>query len=112
MTCAQHLQGSSGIEKYFFCFFSNEKPAETKPITQQHIDWFRANLVQVERRQAVPAHGLLLGVAAILQGFVAGQEEAHPGAGGGGGVLAGQEEADQHPGDLIVVERSAVSGGI
>lgn len=71
----------------------------------------RANLIQVEWRQTVPANGLLLGVAALLQVFVPGQEEAHPGAGGGGGVLAGQEEADQHPGDLVVVERSAVSGG-
>lgn len=103
---------STGIQwnrKILVCFFSNEKPNLLHSST---LIGFRANLVQVERRQAVPAHGLLLGVAAILQGFVAGQEEAQPGAGGGGGVLAGQEEADQHPGDLIVVERSAVSGGI
>lgn len=106
---------SAGIQwdrKTLLGFFSNEKAALTKHVTQRHFDWLRANLVQVERRQAVPAHGLLLGVAAILQGFVPGQEEAHPGAGGGGGVLAGQEEANQHPGNLIVVERSAISGGI
>lgn len=58
----------------------------------------------------VPTRGLLLGVAALLQGFVFGQEETHPGAGGGGGVLAGEQEADQHPRNLVIVQGPAVPG--
>lgn len=90
-----------------YLFIYHGKPAENPRSAKMAV----ANLLEVERRQTVPANGLLLGVAALLQVLVPGQEEAHPGAGGGGGVLAGQEEADQHPGNLIVVERSAVPGG-
>lgn len=70
----------------------------------------KTNLVEVERRQVIPTRGLLLGVAALLQGFVFGQEETHPGAGGGGGVLAGEQEADQHPRNLVIVQGPAVPG--
>ena len=66
-------------------------------------------LVEVEWRQGVSAHSFLLGVAAILQRSVFGHEEAHPGAGGGGRVLTRQEEANQHPRDLVIVQGSSVS---
>lgn len=52
---------------------------------------------------------LLFGVAALLQSFVFGHEESHPGAGGGRGVLTGKEEANQHSGDLVIVQGSPVS---
>lgn len=68
-------------------------------------------LIIVERRQVFSAHGLLLRVAALLQSFVSGQEEAHPGAGGGGRVLARQEETNQHPRNLTVIQGPAVSLG-
>lgn len=51
-------------------------------------------LIKVERRQVVPAHGLLLGVAALLQSFVSGHEETHPCAGGGRRVLTREEETN------------------
>ncbi|TNN47412.1 hypothetical protein EYF80_042415 [Liparis tanakae] len=56
----------------------------------------------------VSAHGPQLGVAALLQSFVFGQEEAQPGAGGGGRVLTRQQEANQHPRDLVIVQGSSV----
>ena len=59
-------------------------------------------LVVVERGQVVSTDGLLLTVAALLHLPVSGQVEAHPGAGGGGGVLAGQEQPDQHASDLVI----------
>lgn len=66
-------------------------------------------LIKVEWGQAFPAHGLLLCVAALLQRFVSAQEEAQPGAGGGGRVLTRQEETDQHPRDLVIAQRPSVS---
>lgn len=65
----------------------------------------------MERRQVFATHGLLFGVAALLQTFVSGHEEAHPGAGGGRRVLTGEEEADQHPRDLVIVQGPSVSAG-
>lgn len=59
-------------------------------------------LIQVEGGQVVAARGPLLGVAALLCGFVPGQEETQPGAGGRRRVLTGQQEADQHAADLVV----------
>lgn len=69
------------------------------------------NLIKVERRQVWAARSLLLGVAALLQSFVSGQEESHPGAGGGRRVLTGEQEANQHPGDLVIAQGSPVSAG-
>lgn len=71
----------------------------------------RPYLIKVEWRQVVSAHGPLLGAAALLQSFVSGQEETHPGAGGGGRVLTRQQEANQHPGDLVITQGSSVSEG-
>lgn len=68
-------------------------------------------LIEVEWRQVISAHGPLLGIAALLQSFVSGQEEAHPGAGRGGRVLTRQEETNQHPSDLVVVQGPSVSEG-
>lgn len=68
-------------------------------------------LIKVERRKVFPAHSLLLGVAAILQSFVSGQEETHPGAGGGRRVLTCQEETNQHPGDLVIAQGPSISEG-
>lgn len=69
-------------------------------------------LIEVEWRQVFSTRSLLLSVAALLQGFVFGQEETHPGAGGGGRVLTCQEEADQHPCNLVIVQGPSISGGI
>lgn len=69
------------------------------------------NLIEVERRQVWATRSLLLGVAALLQSFVSGQEEAHPGAGGGRRVLTGEQEANQHPSDLVIAQGSSVSAG-
>lgn len=66
-------------------------------------------LIEVEWRQVFPAHSLLLCVAALLQGLVFGQEEAQPGAGGGGCVLTRQEEADQHPCNFVIGQRPSIS---
>lgn len=74
-----------------------------------HPNRCRPHLVEVEWRQVLPAHIRLLGVAALLQIFVSGQEETNPGARGGRGVLTGQEETNQHPCDLIVVQGTSVS---
>jgi len=70
----------------------------------------RSYLVEVERGQVLSAHGLLLGQAALLQLLVSGQEEAHPGASGGRGVLAGQQQANQQARNLVVTQGVAVSG--
>lgn len=70
-----------------------------------------AHLIEVKRGQVLAADGLLLGVAALLQSSVSGQEEAHPGAGGGRGVLTCEEEADQHPRDLVIAQGFPVSEG-
>lgn len=69
------------------------------------------HLIKVEWRQVFSAHSPLLGVAARLQSFVFGQEEAHPGAGGGRRVLPCEEEANQHPRNLVVIQGSPVSEG-
>lgn len=68
-------------------------------------------LIEVEWRQVLSTHSPLLGVAALLQSFVSGQEETHPGAGGGGRVLTRQEETDQHPRDLVIVQGLSISEG-
>lgn len=72
---------------------------------------FWPHLIKVERGQVFSTRSLLLGVAALLQAFVTGQEETQPGAGGGWSVLTCEEEADQHPRDLVIVQGSAVSEG-
>lgn len=68
-------------------------------------------LIEVEWGQLFSARSPLLGVAALLQSFVSGQEEPHPGAGGGGRVLTRQQETNQHARNLIIVQGSSVSGG-
>ena len=70
-----------------------------------------SDLIEVEGRQVVAAHSPLLCVAAPLQSFVPGQEETHPGAGGGGRVLTRQEETNQHPRNLVIVQGPPVSEG-
>ena len=70
-----------------------------------------SHLIELQWREVLPAHGLLLGVAALLQSLVSGQEEPQPGAGGGGRVLPRQEQTDQHPSDLIVVQGPSISSG-
>lgn len=72
---------------------------------------FNTCLIEVEWRQVFSTHSPLLSIAALLQSFVFGQEETHPGAGGGGRVLTREQEADQHPRNLVIVQGSSVSGG-
>ncbi len=69
----------------------------------------RPYLIKVKWRQVFTTHGLLLCIAAFLQSFVLSQEETHPGAGGGGRVLTRQQEANQHPSDLVIVQGASIS---
>ena len=45
-----------------------------------------------------------------LQSLVSCKEEAKPGAGGRGGVLASQEEPNQHPNDFIIGQGLTIPG--